>query len=365
MGFFPNFPAYANKVTIQHLLNHTSGVRDYIILARLSGLTVDDYYTDEIVEKLLTNQQELNFTPGDEYLYSNSGYWLLGQIVEHVSGLTLAEFAKKNIFDPLEMNNTHFHNDHNQIVKNRASGYRPDGKGGYYIYDTTVDMIGDGGVFTNINDLAKWDAAFYNSKTFNQGFWAKMTKNGILNDGSKIRYANGLNIITYKGLKAIHHSGAFVGYKAELIRFPEAQFSVIILANRTDSSPTKMAYKIADLFLEDQYKKEKRTQTKIATSKKKDLKTITLTEKELNAFEGSYWDGKSKMSRKLEVRNDTLNYVRNDGSATMMVPISKNKFKMVGPRIPVICEMSSNGITKEFTLNLPNAAPLTDRKSVV
>jgi len=139
MKFFPNFPDYANEVKVQHLLNHTSGVRDYIILARLSGLTVDDYYTNEIVEKLLTNQQELNFTPGDEYLYSNSGYWLLGQIVEKVSGSTLAEFAKKNIFDPLEMNDTHFHDNQNQIVKNRATGYRPDRKGGYYIYKTKYD----------------------------------------------------------------------------------------------------------------------------------------------------------------------------------------------------------------------------------
>lgn len=359
MKFFPNFPDYANEVTVQHLLNHTSGIRDYIILARLSGLTVDDYYTNEIVEKLLTNQQELNFTPGDEYLYSNSGYWLLGQIVEKVSGFTLAEFAKKNIFDPLEMKDTHFHDNQNQIVKNRATGYRPDRKGGYYIYNTKLNMIGDGGVITNVNDLAKWDATFYHSNLFNKGFWDKMTENGILNDGSKINYAKGLNINTYKGLKTITHSGGYVGYRTEFIRFPEAQFSVIILANRTDSSPTRMAYKIADLFLEDQYKKENSTQTKKYSPEIKDFKSITLTKKELNAFEGFYWDGKSKMSRELKVRNDTLNYVRNDGSATMMVPISKNKFKLIGPRVPVICEMSSNGNTKEFTLNLPNAAPIT------
>jgi hypothetical protein len=193
---------------------------------------------------------------------------------------------------------------------------------------------------------------------FNQGFWDKMTKNGILNDGSKIQYAKGLNINTYKGLKTITHSGGFVGYRTEFIRFPEAQFSVIILANRTDTSPTRMVYKIADLFLEDQYKKENSTQTKKSSPEIKDFKSITLTKKELNAFEGFYWDGKSKMSRKLEVRNDTLNYVRNDGSATKLVPISKNKFKMIGPRVPVICQMSSNGTTKEFKLNLPNAAPI-------
>lgn len=357
--FFPNFPDYSNEVTIQHLLNHTSGVRDYFILARLSGFTVNDYYTNEIIEKLLTNQQELNFTPGDEYLYSNSGYWLLGQIVEKVSGITLAEFAKKNIFDPLGMNDTQFHDNHNQIIKNRATGYRPDRKGGYYIYNTNLDMVGDGGVITNIYDLAKWDATFYNSKLFKKGFWDKMTENGILNDESEIRYANGLNITAYKGLKAIAHSGAFVGYKTELIRFPEAQFSIIILSNRTDSSPTKMAYQIADLFLEDKYKKEEIVQEQVSTSKIKEFKSITITEKELKTFEGPYWDSKSKTSRNLEVRNDTLNYVRGNGSATQLLPIAKNKFQMIGPSVPVILEVNSIGKTNEFKISMPNTAPAT------
>lgn len=359
MKFFPNFPSYANEISIQHLLNHTSGVRDYLILARLSGLTVEDHYTDQIVEKLLTNQQELNFTPGDEYLYSNSGYWLLGQIVKKVSGFTLAEYAEKNIFHPLEMNDTHFHNNHNQIVKNRASGYRPDRKGGYFIYTTTLDMIGGGGVFTTVNDLTKWDASFYNSKTFNQDFWTKMAKVGILNNGSKITYASGLNIITYKGLKMIHHSGSFVGYKTEMIRFPEAKFSVIILANRTDSNPTQMAYKIADLFLKNNYKKEKTTKPKSTNSKKKHIESILLAKEKLKAFEGAYWSTKNKSSRKLEVRNDTLYYVRGNGRATKMLPIAKNKFQMIGPRVPVVLEVSFKGKAKEFTVKPTNATPLT------
>jgi len=173
MKFFPNFPSYANDITIQHLLNHTSGIRDYLILARLSGLGSEDHYTDNMVGKWLMSQQELNFNPGDEYLYSNSGYWLLGQIVKIVSGVTMAEYAKENIFIPLEMNDTHFHNDHKQIVKNRASGYRPNRKGGYSISMTTLDMIGDGGIFTTVEDLAKWDASFYGSEILNKIFGKK------------------------------------------------------------------------------------------------------------------------------------------------------------------------------------------------
>lgn len=357
--FFPNFPAYANDITIQHLLNHTSGVRDYLILARLSGLSSDDHYTDKMVGKWLANQQELNFNPGDEYLYSNSGYWLLSQIVKKVSGVSMAEYAKENIFIPLEMNNTHFHNDHKQIVKNRASGYRPNRKGGYSINMTTLDMIGDGGVFTTVEDLAKWDESFYDSKILNQSFWKKMTHVGTLNNDKKITYASGLGITTYKGLKIIQHGGSFVGYKAEMIRFPEVQFSVVILANRADSNPTKMAYKVADLFLKNEYKKGNRVKSIKSNSKEKSLKSITLTKKELQAFEGAYWSTKNKSSRKLEVRNDTLNYVRANGRATKMFPIAKNTFQMVGPRMPVLLEVNSKGKSKEFTLKPANATPLT------
>ena len=129
--YFPEFPDYANKITITHLLNHTSGVRDYLTLAYLAGMNNDDFYTDKEVLKWLINQKNKNFEPGEKYLYSNSGYWLLSQIVEKAYGENMAVFAQKEIFMPLKMNNTHFHNDHNQIVKNRASGYIPNDEDGY------------------------------------------------------------------------------------------------------------------------------------------------------------------------------------------------------------------------------------------
>ncbi|MEH6537705.1 MAG: serine hydrolase domain-containing protein [Psychroserpens sp.] len=352
--FFPDFPAYANDITIQHLLNHTSGIRDYPILARLSGLGSEDFYTDQIVKKWLTNQEELNFNPGDEYLYSNSGYWLLSEIVKSVSGVTMAEYAEENIFIPLEMNDTHFHNDHKQIVKNRASGYRPNRQGGYSISMTTLDMIGDGGIFTTVEDLAKWDASFYGSEILNNNFWGKMTRVGTLNNGKKITYASGLDVTTYKGLKIIKHSGSMVGFTAEMIRFPEVQFSVIILANRAGANPTRMAYQVANLFLENEYKKEKSTETINSDSEEVSLKPISLTKEELQGFEGEYWSSNKKISRKLEVLNDTLNYVRDNGRATQMFPISNDKFQMIGPKVPIVLVVNSTVNPKEFSLKLPN-----------
>ena len=114
------------------------------------------------------------------------------------------------------MDNTHFHNDHTQIVKNRASGYVPDNNGTYKISMTTLDMIGDGGIFTTINDIKKWDDAYYESNILSKEFWSMMTKQGILNNGEVIDYAFGLMISKYKGLKTVRHGGAFVGFRAEL-----------------------------------------------------------------------------------------------------------------------------------------------------
>lgn len=358
-AYFPKFPSYAENITIQHLLNHTSGIRDYIILARLSGLSANDYYNNKTVEKLLTNQQELNFKPGEEFVYSNSGYWLLGQIVKKVSGKTLAVFAKKNIFDPLKMKNSRFHDNLVEVVKNRAIGYRSNRKGGFYEYMTTLNMVGDGGLLTTINDLAKWDDSFYDTSHFNKDFWNQMLQLGTLNNGKKTPYASGLATRNYKGLEVIHHSGSFVGYRTQFIRFPEAKFSVIVLANRTDTDPSRLAYKIADIFLKNEYNTQKKSKSKTKTVKKSDNKEFSLTVKELKSLEGNYWSKKNKSSRKLLVIDDVLNYVRSNGAKTKMRPITKNKFQMIGPRTPVYLEVKFIKNSKEFTIETSNSAPMT------
>ena len=254
--YFPDFPAYAKKITINQLMHHSSGVRDYLMLAFLKGLSEAHYYQDKDVMQWLVKQTELNFEPGEEHLYSNSGYWLLGQIVNKAAGMNMADYATQEIFKPLGMTHTHFHNDHKRIVKNRASGYLPTGEFDYEISMTHLDMIGDGGVFTTINDIKKWDDAFYDSEVLNAEFWQIMTQVGVLNNGEKMDYAGGLIMDEYKGLETISHGGAFVGYRAELLRFPSQKFSVAIFTNRGDANPSSMALEVADVFLEKFYQPE-------------------------------------------------------------------------------------------------------------
>lgn len=282
-SYFPDFPEYAKKITVRHLLNHTSGIRDYLQLTYLKGFSDDDFYTDATLMKMLLAQTDLNFEPGEEFTYSNSGYWLLGQIVEKASGMNMADYAAQEIFKPLGMTNTHFHNNHTQIVKNRASGYVPKRDGGFRISMTTLDMIGDGGIFTSIEDIKKWDDAYYNSTVLNREFWNIMTTNGKLNNGEKIDYAAGLFVEDYKGINHINHGGAFVGFRAELLRFPEQKLSIAIFANRGDANPSRMAYQIADILLKDDLKEEEAETEEIAPQPKSKVSVIALPQ-----MEGTY-----------------------------------------------------------------------------
>ena len=354
-NFFPDFPAYAKNITVRHLLHHTSGIRDYLTLASLSGLSNDDFYTNDTLMNWLKNQGELNFDPNEEHLYSNSGYWLLSQIVQKAANMTMAKYAKINIFNKLGMDNTHFHDNHNAIVKNRASGYAPIENGVYAISMTTLDMIGDGGIFSTIEDAKKWDDAFYNQKVFGANFWKIMTTPGVLNDGTSLDYACGLGIVKYNGIKEVSHGGAFVGFRAEHMRFPEHRFSVIIYANRADANPTRMAHQVTDIFLKDAFIEETETTSASgdnAYSAFAKAEPYPLSVATLKSLEGTFWGDESKISRKLEVRNDTLNYVRSNGRSTQMVPIAKDKFRWVGPPMTIVLTLNKEKNPTSFKLDI-------------
>ncbi len=160
--YIPDWPEYNGPITLKHLLHHTSGVREYLTLVSLIGKPEGSgyVYTPNELVKMLSRQKELNFKPGEMFSYSNSGYFLLSEIINRVSGMKTSAFAKKYIFDLLGMNSTHFHDDPNMIVKNRAYGYSPKKDGGYRLDILRLKVIGDLGVFTTIEDFLKWDQNF-------------------------------------------------------------------------------------------------------------------------------------------------------------------------------------------------------------
>lgn len=344
-SFFPEFPDYAEKITIRHLLNHTSGIRDYYVIAYLKGLTNNAFFTDEDVMDWLINQQELNFEPGSQFMYSNSGYWLIYQIINKVSSMNMADFAQSELFKPLKMNFTHFQNNHNQIVKNRASGYSPKKDNEYQINMTSLDMIGDGGIFTTIEDLKNWDDEFYSHNTLGDNFWKTMTQKAILNNGDTIDYACGLFIEEYNGYKTIRHRGSFVGFKAEYIRFPEEGFSIAILANRSDANPARLVENVADLFLADNSE---------IKSSPASQKSININPSELKQFTGKYWSKKQLKQTEIKLINDTLFYHQSNDKIQPLIPISKNQFKLNDINSETFLTFEKNSNQKLIRISIQN-----------
>jgi len=245
--WIPTLPTYPSDPTIGHMVHHTSGLRDYLTLMSLKGLRGDDFYTDAEVREVVSRQRELNFTPGAEYLYSNSGYFLLGQIIREATGMSLREYAQEKIFGPLGMTHSHFHDDHNHVVRSRATGYAPEDDG-YRISMTTLDMVGDGGVFTSIEDLVHWVNSL-NDDSLDDGLTPLLETRGILNTGDTIPYAFGQTHGEYRGLRTVGHGGAFVGFRANITRFPEQGTSFMTICNRADAVPGQLTRRVADVVL--------------------------------------------------------------------------------------------------------------------
>ncbi|MFC2169908.1 serine hydrolase [Acidobacteriota bacterium] len=339
--YIPEIADYDSPIKVKHLVFHTSGLRDYTALMPLAGYRTDaDSPTiDETIE-MLSRQKSLNFKPGEMYSYSNSGYFLLSLIVERVSGQSLNDFAREHIFDPLGMQNTHFHDDFTQIVKKRADGYSP-GKNGFRINMTNWDHVGDGGIYTNVKDFFKWDQAFYNQK-LGKEFVELIRSPGTLNNGETLDYAFGLRLGHYRGLKTIGHGGSWVGFRSAVIRFPEQKFSVIILANLSTMNPSLLCLKVADIYLADFF-----TEKIEPTGKKlmQERAPVTLSAEELQTRAGNYYEEKSGMWMSVSIEVGKLK-ISVSNRVFLLKPVTKTSF---------LAEDSSYDIFLEFEPEEENA----------
>jgi len=248
--YCPEVPEYGSAITLRHLLHHTSGLRDYLSIWPVAGLPDANVFRREDVYATIARQQALNFAPGTNYIYSNTGYWLLGEVVQRVSGQTLRAFAHEHIFAPLGMASTHFHDDFTEIEPNRALGHALRGDGSLRLDLSFCDLVGDGGIYTTVEDLARWDAIFYASPlTGGNALIAQMQEPGRLVDGRAIGYARGLVVGAYRGARTVSHGGGWAGYRSFLLRLPDERFTVICLANLATMEPWKLAHQVVDLCL--------------------------------------------------------------------------------------------------------------------
>jgi CubicO group peptidase (beta-lactamase class C family) len=249
--YLPELHDFGKTITIRHLLHHTSGLRDQWNLLFLAGWRNQDVITEQDVLNLVWRQEELNFEPGAEHLYSNTGYTLLGLIVKRISGRSLDAFCQERMFKPLGMKDTHFHDDNRTIVPGRSYSYSPKPGGGFANSPLQYATVGASSLFTTVEDLARWDRNFGDGRVGGRDVLARMLETGKLNNGEKLNYACGLELGEYRGLKTVKHNGHSAGYRASIVRFPDQRFSVIVLSNLSSSDAEGMARKVADLYLSD------------------------------------------------------------------------------------------------------------------
>jgi CubicO group peptidase (beta-lactamase class C family) len=247
--YVPELHDYGRTVTIDHLVHHTSGIRDFWTLVQAADMRNDDGYDAGDVLQLAARQRHLNFDPGAEYNYSNTGYVLLGIVVQRVTGQTLRQFAEERIFRPLGMTHSHFHDDHTELDRGRASAYSPSGNA-WKINVWNNDIVGQGGLMTTIGDLQKWDENFYTGRVGGRAFLARQLDQGVLNDGRKIAYAYGLEVGQYRGLPMVEHSGSTGGYRTDIARFPTQHTSVATMCNVSTANSVALAHAVADIVLE-------------------------------------------------------------------------------------------------------------------
>ena len=339
--YIPEMPDYGIPLTVRHLIHHTSGLRDYLTLLGIMGTDFGAYHEDDVLE-LIARQKELNFKPGEEYLYSNSGYFLLAVIVQRASRKSLRDYAEENIFKPLGMRNSRFHDDYTELLQNRAFGYFPGGKDKYRNFISTFDCVGSGGLFTSVEDLFLWDQNFYHYRVGGRDVIELMHTKGKLNNGQELDYAFALRISSYRGLKTVDHGGALGGYRSYVVRFPEQNFSVICLSNLSSINPAGLSQQIADIYLADEFEKAEERIQPLEEEKVRTAKGIGISEAKLKEKVGDYIEPQSGEVIRLLLKDGKLNALM-FGQNYALAAKSEAEFNLLNAPVRVALKFERKG----------------------
>ena len=245
--YFPSFPVYGKDIKINHLLTHTSGLMDYEDL--IPPTQVMQLHDTNCLQ-LMYKANGLYFTPGAQYKYSNTGYAILALVVEKISGQDFGVFLKENIFKPLKMKYSVAFEEGKSTIPNRAFGYSLN-NGSWVETDQSLTsaVLGDGGIYTNTIEMSQWINALWNYKLLGSEMQIQAWTRKKLNSGAPIDYGYGWHIEDYKNITHPHHGGSSIGFRNQLLLFPEQKLMVILLTNRNEGDPINEAHKIADLYL--------------------------------------------------------------------------------------------------------------------
>ncbi|MCK5651703.1 MAG: beta-lactamase family protein, partial [Gemmatimonadetes bacterium] len=295
--------------------------------------------TQRDVLQVTSMQKALNFEPGDQYLYSNTGFTLLAVVVERVTGQTLKEFTQERIFGPLGMKDTHFHDDHNTIVPNRAYAYARTEDGGLRISIPDFDVVGATSLHTTVEDMGRWDRNFYTAQVGGTELLHEMHRRGILNSGEEIGYALGISHGMYRGLRTVGHGGSDAGYRSQFLRFPDQAVTVAVLCNFPRSGPGALARNVADIYLEDAFPQEASSPEE---AREEAGDAVSISEEELERLAGAYLQSANDLPTRVAVREGAL--VVQTGPGERLVHLGDLTFRTASGSDTVRFVVSNEGV---------------------
>ena len=344
--YIPEVPDFGKVITLKHLASHTSGLRDQWNLLALAGWRLDDVITKEHILKLVSRQKELNFDPGDEFLYCNTGFTLLAEVVSRVSGQPFSAFTDQNIFKPLKMSNTLFYDDHEKIVKNRAYSYYSNNNG-YKKRVLSYANVGATSLFTTVEDLSLWAMNFSSLKVGDAKMIDKMNAMAVLNNGETFGGALGQFVGKYKGLNEIQHSGADAGYRSYLGRFPDQNFAVIVFSNDASFRAGILAHKLADIYLETEFVSEPTDNAKTGETSNEN---VSVDPETLNTYVGAY-ELQPGFTINITANNGELFGQATNQQKVLLKPLSTTKFSVEGTEAVIAFFPDSSGKVTSLKLH--------------
>ena len=321
--YIPELPDYGVPLTIRHMLTHTSGLRDWGEVAGIAGWPRGTrVHTHAHVLDIVSRQKALNFTPGTNWSYSNTGYNLAAIIVSRVSGESFADFSRERIFQPLGMAHTSWRDDYTRVVKHRAVAYDRSADG--YHEDMPFENVhGNGGLLTTVGDLVRWNENFVTPVMGDKALVAEQQTRGRFSDGKEHEYGLGLYIRPYRGVLEVGHSGSTAGYRAYLARYPERHVSVAVLCNAGNANATQFAHAVAELYLGDRLTAPATTSP---GSPAAPPASLVLTPAKLSDYTGRYVSDEAETEFTVVVDRDVLVLKRRPDTALRMRPSAPDAF---------------------------------------
>ena len=322
--YLPSLPKYEEgEPTIRQLIHHTGGITDYLALIYIMGKEWNISFDSKEFMEMIEKQKNLCFTPGQKYSYSNSGYMLLAEIVKAVSGQSIGNYAKEQIFKPLGMNHTRYYENKGEVIKNRAIGYTLNEDSYEQNHYFNFIAAGDGGVYTSVEDFLQWSRVFTDNPLPNKRLPEKLLRRGIINSGDTITYASGLEYGELGDTYFYAHTGFWAAFNGIFIYLPEKQLSVVTLSNNEGANAWRIGYQIVDILLDRSGNNQEIPQNQESKA------AVQLSTEVLTAFCGDYFDAESGYTRKIYLKDDTLRYSRGVNNESRLLPINDHTFQMV------------------------------------